>query len=325
MPAPANPLIEIDSSKDALGCGGLTKYLKNEVAHKKIGAIMLTTGNEYKKTGNGKTENTAMLLDTVDKDFHLGKIAISPKEYLAGLDEIESTGRAGQCIMLDESHISANRRLWYSWQNRAVMFTMSTQRTLKALAAFISPSAAYLDSSLLPLMDFRMVTELQWDHRDRVHAYASFYRIFTDFDGNKVFRKNLRFFDVATHRTIVGKKYLFVNRLREDLRIPLEKKINEYKSSVRRVLGIEADHLDYIAAKKASDLEEVSKRMQMKMMTPKAVAESILNNDFIQSQLINEGKVKKVDVEYVSPDLPSGMATSVAGIVNILYSGRKHG
>lgn len=301
-----------------MGDSPLRNYHQFYLRRLKVGLVSAIVGSSFLKTGTGKSWTGLSMGEDNDDDFHVGKVVYNVHDFLRGLDEIESSGKVSQALVVDEGEITAPSNMYYSFLNRAISFTLSTVRYLRSMAIFVTPSFYGVDKRVRILTSHVGMCTKTYDSSapGETEVRMRYYRVTTDFWGDNIFLKKITMFNRTTKRPNTF-PYFRVRPPSEDLAEEYEKKSREFKKDLRGVLAKEAATLR--AVERGEEATE-DKKAELKRIT-----EKLLEFPAIRERLATKGKVPTSLVEVALMDednVTARKAQQLAQYLKIMHRGK---
>ena len=141
------------------------------------------------ETGNGKSYVAMRLGELIDQNFNKDKIVFRTADLM---EYIDKNIDKGDCIVWDESGIDegANRRNWYSVQNKCINYLFQTIRHENACIIMTVPSLSFIDSGILHLIHGIITTE-RIDYENELNI-CKFKQLQHNPEIGKTYRKHIR-------------------------------------------------------------------------------------------------------------------------------------
>lgn len=235
-----------------------------------MGICMSITGSPTQKCGCGKSITAIGIGAMLDPNFSMKKVALSPGEFLRGIDEFNEHkdyhGKIlpGQVVVMDEGEISAPSALWFSFTNRAIFYSLATFRHLNGIAIICTPSMKWIDSRMRTLMTFWGYCNKDIDAKNKICVKMKMYRVTTDLFGEQFFYSKIKAYDGINKRLCVFDSF--------DVKLPdpelvaeYERKSNEMKAGLRKDLLKDVQRFEKISSYAEGgdvlDLEELAKKV----------------------------------------------------------------
>ena len=266
----------------------LPKYFHHLLLKKKLGLVTAIAGSQAIKTGSGKSYTALRLGEVIDKNFSIEKVVYSPSEFFSVMDKIEESGKKGQVVVVDEGEITAPARLWHSFTNMAISYTLSTFRYLCGMAIFVTPAFGWLDKRIRILTSHIGFTEKFLDTGNKVKVALRLYQLETDLMGEKIYLKKIQMYSKEEERLVKFSHFL-VNLPNEKLIEEYEKKSVAFKSSLRKNLE---ETIEKFKKYEKGEKEENEKNIE-------EYVKKALENEFILQDLKEKNKVSKTLVESI--------------------------
>lgn len=251
----------------------LPKQIKYFTHRLKMGICMSITGSPTQKCGCGKSLTAIGIGSMLDPDFSMKKVALSPGEFLQGIDEFENFKdchkkiKPGQVVVLDEGEISAPSSLWFSFTNRAIFYSLATFRHLNGVAIICTPSLKWIDSRMRTLMTFWGYCNKDIDpmHGDKLSVKMRLYRVSTDLFGEQFFFGKIKAYDGVNKRLCIFKEF--------DVKLPDPELVREYeeKSDIQKK-ALRKDLLkDVLKFEKLTSYSETAEAVSLETLAQKVI------------------------------------------------------
>ena len=251
----------------------LPKQIKYFTHRLRMGICMSITGSPMQKCGCGKSLTAIGIGSMIDPDFSMKKVALSPGEFLQGIDEFENNKdchkriKPGQVVVLDEGEISAPSSLWFSFTNRAIFYSLATFRHLNGVAIICTPSLKWIDSRMRTLMTFWGYTNKDLDpmNGDKISVKMRLYRVSTDLFGEQFFFGKIKAYDGVNKRLCIFKEF--------DVKLPDPELVKEYeeKSDIQKK-ALRKDLLkDVLKFEKLSSYSETAEAVSLETLAQKVI------------------------------------------------------
>lgn len=194
------------------------------------------------KFGVGKSYTAIKLGEMLDEDYRKGttalkKIVHTPAEFVEAMDYIEKKGKKGQVIIIDESGILVDNRMWHSMINKGMSDVIMTFRILKCMAIFVSPQISVIDKKIRFFTNMMGVTEkVIQDGYPRVKMRL-YNLIWDSNDANKYYYRPIAMYVKETQKVTKFKSFMVTMPENKELVAAYETKAAEYKRKVRHDMG----------------------------------------------------------------------------------------
>lgn len=134
-------------------------------------------------TGSGKSWASLRLAELIDKEFGIENVAFGIEELL----NILNRGvRQGQCIVMEETGISASNRQWQSQSNRIMNFIAQSFRSQNLAVIFNTPNFNFIDSQLRSL--FHGMVKTQFIEKKNSLCIVKIYELKIDEETGKQYK-----------------------------------------------------------------------------------------------------------------------------------------
>jgi len=218
----------------------LIKFIRSQITDLGVGMVTSITGSPYRKVGNGKSYSTMSINEKTDPKFNIEKVCFTPREYTIGLNridnEIERGGGHfgyGQCLQLDEAQLMVDAGRWQGIVNRSISYTFSVSRNMRMNCIINTPSFSWIDKHIRNLVSLWGYPTLYMDSSSQRKVDLRLYRLYTDYEGERIYRSKLRFFDNVNRRVVIAKKFS-MHLPSEELVEAYEKKATIFKARYRK-------------------------------------------------------------------------------------------
>lgn len=207
-----------------------------------VGLVMAMVGGSRLKFGVGKSYTAIKLGEMLDEDYRKGttalkKIVHTPAEFVEAMDYIEKKGKKGQVIIIDESGILVDNRMWHSMINKGMSDVIMTFRILKCMAIFVSPQISVIDKKIRFFTNMMGVTEkVIQDGYPRVKMRL-YNLIWDSNDANKYYYRPIAMYVKETQKVTKFKSFMVTMPENKELVAAYETKAAEYKRKVRHDMG----------------------------------------------------------------------------------------
>ena len=285
------------------GAGQGFKKLVNYYLHGLgIGFVILVTGNARSKIGNGKTVTALKLAEIIEPGFDISRFTFTPYEFLTQLNKIRENRDYYKVLILDEGEIAASSKEWYTLGSKALAAAMMTFRNTRTVIIIVTPMASLINSQVRKLCAIRVVPSLTIEHNKKV-VHAKFYRVSTDFEGDKTYYRKLKFWDSESKR-VWCPKYVKVGLPSKHLLDAYEKVDWDYKVKINTNPKLLND---------LNKLDETDVESGNKM--DKTILELVQHPDVLKE--INEkGKVSATTIKGIKRNLGIQTCGSIAKAIN---------
>lgn len=259
----------------------IPKQLNHFTRNLKMGICMSMTGSPTQKCGCGKSLTSVGIATMTDPHFNLKKVALSPAEFLQGLDSFsENTWgdniKPGQCVIMDEGEIAAPSSLWFSFTNRAIFYSLATFRHLNGIAIIATPSLKWIDSRMRTLMTFWGYCNKEYV-ANRNTVELKLYRVSTDLFGDQFYFRKIRMWDKKNKRIAIFKSF--------DVKLPdpelvaaYEEKSAKFKMGLRRDLVLDVEKFEKLSSYNSENQGKTIEDMASSLIDDEKFRNTLLSN-----------------------------------------------
>ena len=299
----------------------LPKQIRYFTHRLRMGICMSITGSPFQKCGCGKSLTAIGIGSMLDPNFSMKKVALSPGEFLQGIDEFNKNlnchkkPEPGQVVVLDEGEISAPSSLWFSFTNRAIFYSLATFRHLNGVAIICTPSLKWIDSRMRTLMTFWGYTNKEIDsmHGDIVSVKMKLYRVSTDLFGEQFFFSKIKAYDRVNKRLCIFKEF--------DVKLPDPEIVAEYeeKSNIQKTALRKDLMKDVLKFEKLSSYSETADAVNLETLAQKVIDNPDLRNTLFAGKGLS-ASLLRVAMEREGHNLKLGEAELLKKIILRMYN-----
>lgn len=292
----------------------LIKYHKHKLLVARQGVTTIMAGDQWTRTGCGKSYTSVRLGELIDPGFSIDKVVYSPREYLTAMDKIEESGEKGQVVVVDEGEVTASSAMWQSFRNKAIGYNLATGRYLQCMSIFVSPTFGWLDKRIRVLADHFGTTSKVVGASRKPIVKLRYYRIATSQVDDRIWFKKISMFN-RTSRQINTFKEFKINLPNEELIAEYEKKALNFKKGLRKELLHDLGKLE-----KQEEGKAFGERIDFQTLMTKA-----LQKPSIRKMLVEKGKVTNnlLRNELADDQLSYNQGSQLKSLIEMTWTGKK--
>jgi len=217
----------------------LTSYFHYYFYKLRVGLVTAIEGSPHLKSGVGKSYTAIRIGELLDKDYKEGttaldKIIFKPRDFVKAMDILESNGKIGQIISIDEAGILVNAKKWHTFVNRAISDAVMTFRNLRSMAIFVTPMIGIIDKEIRFFVSHLGICDKEVQAGDKPAVKLKLFRLYWDELRNKFYKYRITMW-VNSRNKLVTFPYFYVQfPENKELIEAYEKKVSKYKSEIRR-------------------------------------------------------------------------------------------